>query len=102
MIDDPDGSLAARVLTAIERHPEGLPLEDLRERLRRNGRRPAAEAVAAALLDLQRADLTHIGTRRRWFPHRLPPPPAVRPRWTMRRIVVFLIWIERHQSTVKS
>ena len=79
MIDDPDGSLAARVLTAIERHPEGLPLEDLRERLRRNGRRPAAEAVAAALLDLQRADLAHIGARRRWFPYRLPPPPAVRP-----------------------
>ncbi len=76
MTDDPHGSLAARVLTAIERHPEGLPLEDLRERLRRNGRRPAAEAVAAALLDLQRADLAHIGARRRWFPYHPPPPPA--------------------------
>ena len=79
MTDDPDDALAARVLTAIARHPEGLPLEDLRERLRRNGRRPAAEAITAALLDLQRADLAQTGAGRRWFPYRIPSPHTSRP-----------------------
>ena len=72
------GSLAARVLVVIERHPEGLHLEEVRSRLCQDGHRPSPDAVAVALLDLQRANLTQIGGLRRWSPYSIPPPHLTR------------------------
>ena len=78
MSHNPHGSLAARVLAVIERHPEGLHLEEVRNRVCQDGQRPNADAVAVALLDLQRANLTQIGALRRWSPYAIPPPGPTR------------------------
>ncbi|MFZ1641255.1 MAG: AAA domain-containing protein [Candidatus Contendobacter sp.] len=75
---DHSGSLAAIVLTLIERHPEGLHLEEVRSRVRWGGHRPRVDDVAAALLDLQRAGLTRIGPMRRWFSYSIPTPFTAR------------------------
>ena len=75
---NPHGSLAARVLAVIERHPEGLHLEEVRSRLCQDGHRPNADAVAVALLGLQRANLTQIGVLRRWSPYAIPLPHLTR------------------------
>ena len=74
---DHGGSLAAKILSLIERHPEGLQLEEVRSRVRSDGHRPGADVVAAALLALQRANLTQIGARRRWFSASIPIPNPV-------------------------
>ena len=78
MSHSPHRSLAARVLAVIERHPEALHLEEVRYRLCQDGHRPNAYAVAVALLDLQRANLTQIGGLRRWSPYRIPTPHFAR------------------------
>lgn len=71
-------SLAAKILTVIERHPEGVHLEEVRSRLYQDGHRPNADAVATALLDLQRANLTQIGALRRWSTYAIPSPHLTR------------------------
>lgn len=74
---DHKGSLAAKILTLIERHPEGLQLEEVRSRVRSDGHRPGADVVAAALLALQRVNLTRLDARRRWFSASIPVPRLV-------------------------
>ncbi len=74
MIRDLSGSLAANILSLIETHPEGLRVDEARDRIRLNGRRPAVDDVAAVLLDLQRDGLVRIGLARRWFPAMLTLP----------------------------
>jgi very-short-patch-repair endonuclease len=78
MKSDLHRSLSARVLTVIERHPEGLYLEEVRSRLCQDGQRPGVDKVAAVLLDLQRANLTQIGALRRWSPYSIPSPHLTR------------------------
>lgn len=68
------GSLAANILNLIERHPEGLHHEEVRNRVRQDGQRPGVDRVAAALLSLQCAGLVTIGARRRWFSASIPTP----------------------------
>lgn len=66
------GSLATQILAVIERHPEGLDLEEVHSRVRPDGQRPGVDAVAAVLLNLQRANLTQIGALRRWYSYSIP------------------------------
>ncbi|KAB2932819.1 MAG: hypothetical protein F9K25_06300 [Candidatus Contendobacter sp.] len=74
---DHGGSLAANILNLIERHPEELHHEEVRNRVRQDGQRPGVDTVAAALLSLQRAGLVTIGARRRWFSASIPTPHPV-------------------------